>query len=460
MTRDFGKGFSVRTLQQIECSDGGGTLVQAQNVLDTLMGDTAQEAAALIVCTDGEGADGFEKLQSTGGKELYVAGTPSANIANEYTVYTRREDGLYDVMVSVANYSDEEVSFEVSLYDANDTYDENYSSEKLVALKQLHLTPSESTFCFFEAVEWQGQVLIARLSGISFSQGAMDSLARDNISQAVKGSKQQLHGLLVGAGNTFIEKAYLAVTGESIAKSASDNALQDNVNKIEYNAVIYDAGTKPSSAAANRLVFGALGGTVTETLENVVLEVADCDLAAGLSGFRVGVNTAYCFALPEGAQCFLEYNGSCAGYYREVDGVREIVVGFDIRESDFPLRAEFPVFLAKALNYLTDTSWLSSTVCYAGEEIALQPWAELDRTQFDSRPSKAGIYRIGKDTIQEPAAGSGMGGLCAPDALSRQILSGSAGCLGIVYSPCVVRNTALSQKRPDRYGVCGGLFQQ
>lgn len=392
----------VRTLQQIECSDGGGTLVQAQNVLDTLMGDTAQEAAVLIVCTDGEGADGFEKLQSTGGKELYVAGTPSANIANEYTVYTRREDGLYDVMVSVANYSDEEVSFEVSLYDANDTYDENYSSEKLVALKPMRLMPSESTFCFFEAVEWEGQVLIARLGGISFSQGAMDSLARDNISQAVKGSKQQLHGLLVGAGNTFIEKAYLAVTGESIAKSASDDAIQDNVNKIEYNAVIYDAGTKPSSAAANRLVFGALGGTVTETLENVVLEVADCDLAAGLSGFRVGVNTAYCFALPEGAQCFLEYNGSCAGYYREVDGVREIVVGFDIRESDFPLRAEFPVFLASALNYLTDTSWLSSTVCYAGEEIALQPWAELDRTQFDSRPSKAGIYRIGKDTIQEP----------------------------------------------------------
>ena len=62
----------VETLQRLECSDGGGTLVQAQNVLDTLMGDTAQEAAALIVCTDGEGADGFEKLQSTGGKELFV----------------------------------------------------------------------------------------------------------------------------------------------------------------------------------------------------------------------------------------------------------------------------------------------------------------------------------------------------------------------------------------------------
>ena len=385
----------VETLQRLECSDGGGTLVQAQNVLDTLMGDTAQEAAALIVCTDGEGADGFEKLQSTGGKELFVAGAPSANIANEYTAYTRREDELYDVMVSVANYSDEEVSFEVSLYD------ENSADEKLVALKQLHLMPSESTFCLFEAVEWQGQVR-SRLGSISFSGGARDSLMRDNISQAVKGKKQQLHGLLVGEGNTFLEKAYLAVTGESIAKSASDDALMRTpLKEMEYNAVIYDAGTKPQPAASNRLVFGALGGSVTETLENVILEVTDCDLAAGLSGFTVGVNTAYCFDLPEGAQCFLEYDGRCAGYYREADGIREIVVGFDIRESDFPLRAEFPVFLANAMNYLTDTSWLSSTVCYAGEEILLQPWAELDRTQFDSRPSKAGVYSIGKENSQE-----------------------------------------------------------
>lgn len=98
---------------------------------------------------------------------------------------------------------------------------------------------------------------------------------------------------------------------------------------------------------------------------------------------------------------FLEHDGRCAGYYREADGIREIVVGFDIRESDFPLRAEFPVFLANAMNYLTDTSWLSSTVCYAGEEILLQPWAELDRTQFDSRPSKAGVYSIGKENSQE-----------------------------------------------------------
>lgn len=393
----------VRSLQQTACSDSGGGLKSAQNMLDTLMGETDQGAAELIVCTDGEGASDFEALRSTGGKELYVAGASSENIANEYTVYTRREDGLYDVLVSVTNYSDTEASLDVSLYDGKD------ADGQVIALKQMRLAPSESAFCLFDAVQWQGQVLSSCLDGISFAGGARDSLARDNVSQAVKGKQHLIDGLLVGRGNTFLEKAYLAVTGESIAKAETDDALNHDdqtlmrtpFTEMEYNVVIYDAGVKPQMTDTNRLIFGAAGETVTKTLENVVLDMTDCDLTTGLSGFTVGVNTAYCFALPEGAKSFLEYDGNCVGYYREVDGHREVVVGFDIRESDFPLRAEFPVFLANAMIYLTDTSWLSSQICYAGEEIALQPWAELDRTQFDSRPAQAGLYSIGNETYQE-----------------------------------------------------------
>ncbi len=400
---------AVQTLRQIACSDSGDALAAAQNMLDTLMGDTAQNAAKLIVCTDGKGALAYDELQSTGGKELYVAGEPSENIANEYTVFTRREDGLYDVMVSLTNYSAAEASFDVSLYDGDTT------DGKLIALRQVQLAPSERTDCLFEAVAWdeEGEVLCSCIDRISFADGAKDSLARDNVSQvvkeAVKGRQQWIRGMLVGRGNTFLEKAYRAVTGEQIAKAETDDALAQDTDtlmrtplrEMGYNVVIYDAETKPQRTDTNRLIFGAAGAAVTETLENVVLEMTDCDLTAGLSGFTIGVNTAYCLALPEGAKSFLSYDGKCVGYYREVDGYREVVAGFDIRESDFPLCAEFPVFLANAMIYLSDTSWLSSNICYAGEEIALQPWAELDRTQFESRPAKAGLYSIGNDTYQE-----------------------------------------------------------
>ena len=416
----------TETLRKLECSDGGGSLVLAQSILDTLAGGNAQglagedaqgaeNAADLLVYTDGAGAQEFEELQGFAGKELHVVGEPVLNVANEYTVFAGRGDGLYDVMVSMVNYSDEEAAFDIGLYD---------EEERLIALAQTRLAPSESTVCLFEGVEWQGEALTSRLEGIVFGGSASDahsgsggdSLAKDNVSQAVKSRENLIDGLLVGDGNTFIEKAYLAVTGQSVTKAKTD---ADGA----YNVVIYDAGQKPSSAAGNRLIFvgaqsenggadnagdadtaGNTGnaGTVTERLENVVLDMTDCDLTSGLSGFRIGVNTAYCFALPEGAESFLEYDGKCVGYYGETDGAKEVVVGFDIRESDFPLRAEFPVFLANAMIYLSDTSWLASNVYYAGEEIALQPWAEIDRTQFESRPAKAGLYRLGNADYQEP----------------------------------------------------------
>ena len=45
---------------------------------------------------------------------------------------------------------------------------------------------------------------------------------RDNDSAAVKKQKNLIRGLLVGDGNTFLEKAYFAVTGESIVKAKTN----------------------------------------------------------------------------------------------------------------------------------------------------------------------------------------------------------------------------------------------
>lgn len=381
----------VQALRSLECSDSGGSLASAQEMLDTLGGEGAEGSADLVVYTDGAGAADYEALVSSGGKELHVVGEPAANVANEYTVYSLGENGLYDVIVSTTNFSDRDVSFDVGLYDEDET---------LIALRQMSLAPGENASCLFGQVDWSGESIASRISGISFSGGGSDSLAGDDVSFAVKSRGNLIEGLLVGDGNTFIEKAYQAVTGNSIARAESDASAEDGA----YNVVIYDAGEEPQAGEGNMLLFGDARGRSVEKLENVLLDMTDCDLTAGLSGFTVGVNTAYCFDLPEGAQSFLEYDGKCVGYYGEWNGRKEIVTGFDIRESDFPLRAEFPVFLANAMIYLSDTSWLASNVYYAGEEIALQPWAEPDMTSFESRPGKAGLYRVGNGEYQEAYA--------------------------------------------------------
>ncbi len=379
----------VKLLRSVECSDGGGNLTSAQGLLDTLAGGGTGELSDLIVYTDGGGARDFEALHSAGEKSLVAVGEAVSNVANEYTVYTRLENGFSDVMVGVANYGVEAVSFDVSLYDED---------ERLLGVKQMRLAPSESSVCFFPGVDWRGEVLKSQIGGVTDAGGASgngirDSLAADNVSWAVKEKDDLIRGFLVGRGNIFLEKAYQAVTGESISRGEDEWAALSDM----YNVVIYDAGQTPGEGADNRLVFGNAFGASDETLHNVVLTVKACDLTAGLPEFTIGANTAYCFALPEGAESFIEYGGKCVGYYRELEGGKEIVVGFDIRESEFPLLAEFPIFLAGAMNYLSDTSWLASHVCYAGEEVVLQPWAEADRGTFDSYPGKAGVYQIGTE---------------------------------------------------------------
>ena len=378
----------IRILQELSCSDSGSSLLAAQGILDNLSGETEEEAADLLVFTDGAGAEDFEQLKSTAGKELYVVGEKVSNLANEYTVFTEREDGLFDVLVSITNYSDSRAACDVGIYGADNS---------LLMLKSLEMQPSENKVCLMEGLDWQGEQLSSKLTGMVFADGSKDSLAGDNQSYAVKKKGNLIKGLLVGDGNTFLEKAYLAVTGESIAKSVTADTLPED----SYNVIIYDAGQADALPNGNRLVFGDAYQRSSKTLEHVVLKMTDCELTAGLTDFNIGVNTAYCFELPEGAQSFLEYNGETVGYYLDTADSREIVVGFDIRESDFPLRAEFPVFLANAMIYLSDTSWLATDVYYAGEELAIQPWAEPDESMVPACLKKAGCYQLGKEDYLE-----------------------------------------------------------
>ncbi len=378
----------LRILQDLSCSDGGSSLLGAQSILDNLAGETEEEAADLLVFTDGSGADDFETLKSAGTKELYVVGDKVSNLANEYTVYTEREDGLFDVLVSITNYSDSGVACDVGIYGEDN---------QLLLLKAMEWKPSENKVCLMEGLEWQGEWIRAELTGITFADGAKDSLAADNTSYAVKNKGNLIRGLLVGEGNTFIEKAYQAVTGESITKSVSMEANPDD----SYNVVIYDVGQGEAMQTGNRLIFGDAYQNSAGILEHVVLNMTACELTSGLTDFNIGVNKAYYFDLPEGAQSFLEYDGKTVGYYRNTEDAREIVVGFDIRESDFPLRAEFPVFLANAMIYLSDTSWLATDVYYAGETLTIQPWAEPDESTVPAYLMNAGCYQLGNEEYME-----------------------------------------------------------
>jgi hypothetical protein len=62
----------------------------------------------------------------------------------------------------------------------------------------------------------------------------------------------------------------------------------------------------------------------------------------------------------------MSIDGKTVGYYGIQNNRRVIVLGFDIRNTEFPLMAEFPVFMANAVDFLSDQSLVGNSYISAG----------------------------------------------------------------------------------------------
>ena len=372
-------------LEQISCCDGPGGLKEAESVVETLRGtneESGKRAAGteVILFTDGNGAEDAGSFSEYFDAKVLVMGEAVSNVANNFLSYTEEDRDMLCAS-SLTNYSDADASMEISLYEGS----------KLKEIKQVTLGAGETMLCYFEEFEWQGEPLCSEISSIKFDgKTVQDSLVRDNKAYVVPKQSGQTDAVLVGDGNTYIEKAYQAFTGKSLTKVESEAVLQEDTQSIR----IYDAGVKSMEQGnVSSLMFSGDRNAV-DTVKSVLLTVSECDLTFGLASFSVGVNETKVYEVPEWGTGFLWAGEQCAGYYGEHDGVKEVVVGFDIRESDFPLKAEFPIFLSNAVRFLGDSSLLADNLYEAGETVLFHPQAEFDVSTLEADTKKAGLYDV------------------------------------------------------------------
>ena len=395
-------------LDQIECCDGPGNLTDAESIVETLRGAASESEEAsraeVIVFTDGNGAEDAMSFRTYFDAQVFVMGDAVSNVSNNFLTYAEtdeetetEEENAADntdnrrfitCASSLTNYSDADASMEVSLYEG----------DRLAQIKQLTIAPGETTLCFFEEFVWQGEALRSEVSSVKFDgKDDEDSLAGDNVAYAIMEQTGRMDAVLIGDGNTYIEKAYQAAAGMSLTKIKGENALLDGTQAVR----IYDAGTESSLRDnAGSMVFRD-DSSYIGTVEKVMLTVSDCELTEGLSSFGIGVNKTNVYEVPSWGTGFLWAGGQCAGYYGEHDGVKTVVVGFDIRESDFPLKAEFPVFMANAIRFLGDTSLLADNIYEAGDKPAFHPYADFNADILSAETKKAGLYEVTAGDVTE-----------------------------------------------------------
>lgn len=207
------------------------------------------DLADVIVYTDGIGAKQTKNLKSQLQATIRVVGSPVSNVANTFLSCTKDSRGdTYTVASGVTNYSDYAVNMEITLYEG----------KKILEVRTLSLAADETYTCLFKQVNWGNQPLHTELSAVTFAGSSQkDSLHEDNCAYALKDQVSTSKATLIGEGNTYIEKAYLAVTGENLSKAKTTDAL----DRDDPGICIFDADTagQESNQQKAQMIFAKEG---------------------------------------------------------------------------------------------------------------------------------------------------------------------------------------------------------
>lgn len=320
---------------------------------DTLRGLSSPE---IIVVSDGglpEATDAAGPVDLSGIKLTYMpVGKREKNAA--ITSFSVRRYPLdksrYEVMLEVTNTSQEPVEVELSLL----------GDGQLTDLTRLRLGPEEKLPRFYPNLSGASKTLEAKLT---LADGGRDDLPADDHAYALLPERRRARIQVVSTGNMFLEAAllldeYLDVTmvspGDYPARGSFDVTIFDGVTPN----VAPGSGSLLYLNPSGENVPFEVGKEIEDTDPNYKLGFDELDEKHPILRYTAlgDVNIARARALKgdkedkvvgKSFKGPLLLSGSRAG-------VRFVALGFDVRESDFPLRIAWPLFLLNTINYFVE----------------------------------------------------------------------------------------------------------
>jgi hypothetical protein len=316
----------------------------------------------IVVVSDGElgdASDASGPVHLGGAKLSYVeVGHSDRNVGvTQFSVRRYPLDkSRYEVMLELTNTGAGPEDVELQLL----------GDDALVDLTKLRLQPHERLARFYPQLSGASRTLEAKIARVD---GTRDDLAADDHAYALLPERRRAKVLVVSAGNTYLEAAllldeYLDVT--DVAPAAYPEALK----KGTWDAVVFDGATPPEMPKANALYLDPRGPgspvKVTDTLKQpgfdkverkhpVVRFLALDDVNVALGHKLVPETGDKILGASDGGASPLLVAGTRGGY-------RFVAAGFDVRDSDLPLRTAWPLFIINCINWFTDedAQYLSS----------------------------------------------------------------------------------------------------
>ncbi len=268
----------------------------------------------------------------------------------------------YEVMIEVQNFSEKEEDVELSLF----------GDEVLVDLTKLHLKAGERLPRFYPSLGGASRTLEARLGlappPVPNAKPELDDLQADDRAFAVLPERRRSKVLAVSPGNTYLEAALLLDEYLDVTVTTPDKAPAI-LGAQKFDVAIYDGVTPALRPGLPTLYLdmregGPLKIDTKKAMQEPGFDVLERKHPILRWTALDNVGIAYAFKLipGEGDKVVGASSEGAIIVAGARQGTKFVGVGFDVRQSDFPLRIAWPVFLLNTINWFVeeDAEYLSS----------------------------------------------------------------------------------------------------
>lgn len=383
------KGLLRKKLGEVEVNDSSDNVKDTISLVKALIKD--KTSWDVIFFTD--------KMISSDIKNLKVNEINSRrdNVSIDNLAFSKGDNSL-TALSTVTNHSDQEQSFDISIY----------GDETILDVQEIVLKKKESRDIYFEGLDSSIKELRTEID-------PDDALKTDNIRHSIVNSQSLKKVLIVSEeGNIFLEKS-IGVS-QSIEVYKSNEKVNEDLKG--YDAYVFD-GKLPENLPSDGsiIMFNPSSNSlfkVSEPIEKGEITLIDDELFryVGLDFYIDKTKTI------EGApwlRPILKLDDKTIIGKGVINNQKIAAIAFDIRDTDLPLRIDFPIFIQNILDYTLNINNQEKTEVLSGEaiEINISPKAKevfitdpggkktkLNGSSY-SDTEKTGIYKIEQKTDGE-----------------------------------------------------------
>lgn len=361
-----------RALQACSCSDGPTRLVPALRIADSLVRD--QRGAEIHLFSDGAVSDLSEFENRALPLVYHKVGKGSNNIG--ITALDARSNPENPrqraVYVSVANFSTNVAQTDLELL----------LDGRLMETRPLSIPGGETAPQVFFATQTRDGVFTVRST-------AKDDLSADDQASIVSLLPKPVRVLLVTRGNHIVEKALRSVVNVQLS-TASD--LTDSA--AAFDLVVLDGVIPGVWPRGNVLAIHVINTNwvpdVTKLQEPPIVDWKSSHPVLRYAAFdNVQVAESFAARLPTWAVSLVDSPQAPIMLAGELGRQRIIWIGFDILESNWPLRWSFPIFFVNAVEWLDPSNIKSGQLLVKAGEAFHLPLAHPEKTAQVTVPGGA-----------------------------------------------------------------------